>query len=101
MRFYEGGYFLRHIRKMRLLYAERQQQLLQLLQTYLKDQLRVSLSPSGMHLLCWLPEDIDMTKFKDAIQKQQLAIAYVSYFTRNTNYRRPSYSALLPIQNTR
>lgn len=79
--FMEGGYFLRHIRKMRLLYAERQQQLLQLLQTHLKDQLRVSLAPSGMHLLCWLPEGIDMTKFKAAIQKQQLAIAYVSYFT--------------------
>lgn len=79
--FMEGGYFLRHIRKMRLLYAERQQQLLQLLQTHLKDQLRVSVSPSGMHLLCWLPEDIDMPRFKDAIQKQQLAIAFVSYFT--------------------
>lgn len=79
--FMEGGYFLRHIRKMRLLYAERQQQLLQLLQTHLKDQLRVSLSPSGMHLLCWLPEGIDMAKFKDAIQKQQLAISFVSSFS--------------------
>ncbi|AXY76340.1 PLP-dependent aminotransferase family protein [Paraflavitalea soli] len=79
--FMEGGYFLRHIRKMRLLYAERQQQLLHLLQTHLKDQLRVSVAPSGMHVLCWLPEDIDMTKFKEAIQKERLAIAFVSYFT--------------------
>lgn len=79
--FMEGGYFLRHIRKMRLLYAERQQQLLQQLETHLKDELRVSMAPSGMHLLCWLPEDINMAKFKEAVKKHELAIAFVSSFT--------------------
>jgi GntR family transcriptional regulator/MocR family aminotransferase len=79
--FMEGGYFLRHIRKMRLLYAERQQQLLQLLQTQLKDTLQVNMAPSGMHLLCWLPEGIDIDRFKEAIKKRGLAVSFVRSFS--------------------
>lgn len=79
--FMEGGYFLRHIRKMRLLYAERQQQLLSLLQAYMKDYLRVSMAPSGMHLLCWLPEGLNVAKFKEEIKKQQLMVSFVSNFS--------------------
>jgi GntR family transcriptional regulator/MocR family aminotransferase len=79
--FMEGGYFVRHIRKMRLLYAERQQQLISLLQLHCKDYLRISVAPSGMHLLCWLPEGIDIVKFKEAIHQHQLMVTFVNSFT--------------------
>lgn len=85
--FMERGYFVRHIRKMRLLYAERQQQLIGLLQLYCKDYVRISVAASGMHLLCWLPEDIDMVKFKAAIHQHQLVVTFADSFT--LQYRRP------------
>ncbi|WP_315818464.1 hypothetical protein [Paraflavitalea speifideaquila] len=78
---YGRGYFLRHIRKMRFLYAERQQQLLQLLQTQLNDELQVNMAPSGMHLLCWLREGIDIVRFKEGIRKRGLAVSFVRSFS--------------------
>lgn len=79
--FMDGGYFLRHIRKMRLLYAERQQQLLALLKKYLSGVLTVHFTPSGMHLLCWLPERIDLMRLKAALKREQVAVTFVSAFT--------------------
>lgn len=79
--FMEGGYFLRHIRKMRLLYAERQQQLLRLLKKHLKGSLQVHVTPSGMHLICWLPEGIDLKRFREATKREQVAVSFVSSFT--------------------
>lgn len=79
--FMEGGHFLRHIRKMRLLYAERQQLLIQLVLTKLSDYLEVHNTPSGMHLLCWLKEGIDITKLKQEIKSQALSVSFVENFT--------------------
>jgi len=79
--FMEGGYFLRHIRKMRLLYAGRQQLLIQLLNEQLGDYLQPVISPSGMHLLCRLSGKIDLVKFKQEIKKQRLVISFVSEYT--------------------
>ena len=79
--FMEGGHFLRHIRKMRLLYAERQQLLIDLINTKLGDYLQVQHTPSGMHLLCWLKSGIDVAKLKKEVKSQALTAAFVENFT--------------------
>lgn len=80
-RFMEQGYFLRHIRKMRMLYAERQKILTTLLKEELGDYLQVSVKPSGMHLLCQLSEKINLQKFKNEIEKSNLIVSFVNDYT--------------------
>jgi len=57
--FISGGHFARHIRKMRKLYAERQQVLLKAAGSELKGLLELNPSDAGMHLIGWLPEGVD------------------------------------------
>jgi len=80
-KFMEEGHFLRHIRKMRLLYAERQALLLNLLQQHLRDYLRVNASPSGMHLICWLSAQINYDKLREEIKKHELLVNFLDDFT--------------------
>ena len=56
-KFLNDGHFGRHLRRMRKLYAERQRVFLELASKHL-DWLEFEPSPSGMHLLGWLPEGI-------------------------------------------
>lgn len=53
------GHFSAHIRKMRNLYAERQQALLDVLEQHCSGLIRPVASNSGMHLIGWLPEQLD------------------------------------------
>ena len=57
--FISEGHFARHIRKMRALYAERQQTLLKAGKSELNGLLEIRPSNAGMHLTGWLPEGID------------------------------------------
>lgn len=80
-RFMEEGHFLRHIRKMRLLYAERKEILTQLVQEKLGLYCKLTPSSSGMHLVCWLPEQVNMDVLKQAIQQQQLEVSFINDYT--------------------
>jgi GntR family transcriptional regulator / MocR family aminotransferase len=57
--FLEDGHFERHIRRMRVLYRERRDVLIDALRFELGDEVAVSGTDAGMHLIAWLPEDID------------------------------------------
>ncbi len=57
--FIAAGHFTRHIRRMRLLYAERQATLAALLRQELDGLLTLAPSQAGMHLVGWLPSGID------------------------------------------
>ena len=57
--FIEAGHFSRHIRRMRALYAERQAALVAAAQKYLAGLLDVSKDEAGMHLVGWLPENVN------------------------------------------
>jgi len=84
--FMEEGYFLRHIRKMRLLYAERQQILIRLLQDdALKDHIRVDVRPSGMDLVCWLSERIDIRRLKKETRERGLIISFGDFYTQENS----------------
>jgi GntR family transcriptional regulator/MocR family aminotransferase len=50
----ESGAFATHLRRMRRVYADRQQVLLAALSRHLPDHLRADPDPSGMHLVCRL-----------------------------------------------
>jgi len=83
-RFIEDGYFLRHIRKMRLLYAEGQQVLIQLINDHASEYLQPIIAPSGMHLLCRLNDNIDVTKLRQEIKKKKIAVSFTSDFAINS-----------------
>jgi len=53
------GHFDRHIRRMRVLYAERQAALVEAASQRLSGLLEVRPSDAGMHLIGWLPEGVD------------------------------------------
>jgi GntR family transcriptional regulator/MocR family aminotransferase len=52
--FMAEGHFTRHLRKMRLLYLERRDALVDALERELGDSLEVSVPEAGMHLVAWL-----------------------------------------------
>ncbi|MGF1470221.1 MAG: PLP-dependent aminotransferase family protein [Rubrobacteraceae bacterium] len=58
-RFISEGHFARHIRRMRKLYAERQAALVGAAARDLSALLEVRPAKAGMHLVGWLPEDVD------------------------------------------
>ncbi len=60
--FIREGHFARHIRRMRVLYAERQQALVNAAKSELKELLEIRPSDAGMHLLGWLPPQVDDQK---------------------------------------
>lgn len=53
--FISEGHFARHLRKMRALYRERRDTLIEALQRELGDLLEVDVPEAGMHLVAWLP----------------------------------------------
>ncbi len=57
--FINTGQFVRHIRRMRALYAERQHALVRAAEGKLAEKLELEPTEAGMHLLGWLPEGID------------------------------------------
>ena len=57
--FISAGHFARHIRKMRKLYAERQQVLLKAARSELNGLLELKPNEAGMHAIGWLPEEVD------------------------------------------
>ncbi len=56
--FIRGGHFARHIRRMRVLYQEKQKNLLDASSQYLSDLLMLEPSDAGMHLVGWLPAPV-------------------------------------------
>jgi GntR family transcriptional regulator/MocR family aminotransferase len=67
--FMAEGHFARHIRRMRVLYAERQGYLLDAARHKLAGLLEIEMAEAGMHLPAWLPEAVD-----DVAAYQQAAI---------------------------
>src|SRR5258708_2798786 len=57
--FITKGYFLRHIRHMREIYAARRAILVELLQQELGDLVEVQPPQAGLHLVCWFPPEMD------------------------------------------
>src|SRR5919202_636577 len=58
-RFIEEDHFARHLRRMRVLYAERQAALVRALERELGDWVEITSPEAGLQLVAWLPEGVD------------------------------------------
>jgi GntR family transcriptional regulator/MocR family aminotransferase len=77
--FISEGHLDRHIRRMRNVYAQQHQDLVELLQRILPTELgQVQPCDQGMHMVVWLREDIDDTEVVAAAVAQDVAVRAVS-----------------------
>ena len=81
--FIAKGHFIRHLRRMRKLYADRQQILLDAAAKELDGLLRVEESPAGMQLLAWLPSGANDKKASECaasggINTIPLSLCYIT-----------------------
>jgi Transcriptional regulators containing a DNA-binding HTH domain and an aminotransferase domain (MocR family) and their eukaryotic orthologs len=78
--FITEGHFTRHVRRMRALYADRQQRLVALAGAELSGLLSVAASPSGLHLLGWLPRGVSDRVVSDALAARGVEAPPLSRF---------------------
>jgi GntR family transcriptional regulator/MocR family aminotransferase len=79
--FIAEGHFARHIRRMRALYAHRQQVLVDAVQRELSGLLHVPPSDAGMHLVGWLPDGVDDEAVSRRAAAQGIAAVPLSAYT--------------------
>jgi GntR family transcriptional regulator / MocR family aminotransferase len=85
--FMAEGHFARHIRRMRVLYAERQTALVEAAQQ-LSAWLIIRPSAAGMHTLGWLPEESDDQAIAQLAAQHQVITHPLSHFCIEPSKRR-------------
>jgi GntR family transcriptional regulator / MocR family aminotransferase len=86
--FIARGEFTRHIRRMRGLYAERRDYLLSCAAQYLGGKLRLERTPSGLHLVGWLPEAADEWELAKLADQHGVIVFPLSAFRLGASSRR-------------
>lgn len=86
-RFITEGHLLRHLRRMRELYPQRQQALIDALASASKGQLVLQPSEQGMHLLHELPAGRDDQSLPARAQEAGILVAPLSRYTINSRRR--------------
>lgn len=76
--FINGGYFARHIRRMRTLYETRQHILVQECQKHLSEWLTISPAAAGRHLIGWLKEGLSDTHIAQLAAQHNVSVTAVS-----------------------
>lgn len=79
--FIEEGHFSRHIRRMRVLYEERQEVLVAAAKRELSGLLDVSPAEAGMHLVGWLPEDVSDKAASESAARHRVKAAPLSAYS--------------------
>ncbi len=75
------GHFVRHIRRMRVLYAERQVLLREAISQHLSSLLEVQRDPAGTHLVAWLPPEVDGEQVVRLARERDLVVQALSFFS--------------------
>jgi len=88
--FIAGGFFARHLRRMRMIYATRQRALLSAARSELSEILDLRASDAGMHLIGWLREDVDDQQAADAAAREGIEVTPLSAYA----LQRPKRGAL-------
>jgi GntR family transcriptional regulator / MocR family aminotransferase len=99
--FIDAGHFERHLRRMRLLYRERQDALVSAASRHLAGLLEVQAARGGMHLVGWLPPGIDDRAATRAARAEGIMVAPLSFFARVRRRRGAlllGYAGLTPEQ---
>ena len=86
--FIEEGHFARHIRRMRLLYEERQNTLKEAVAQELGGLMRASSADAGMHLVGWLPAGFDDRQVAALARQNGLVATAVSDYSLE-HYHKP------------
>ncbi len=79
-KFIGDGHFVRHVRRMRTLYEERQQTLIAECEKNLAGLLDVKKADAGMHVVGWLPEGVSDTAISRKAAEQNLKLAPISAY---------------------
>jgi GntR family transcriptional regulator/MocR family aminotransferase len=79
--FLAQGYFARHVRRMRLLYRERRNALVDALTQELGKRLEVTVPEAGMHLVVWLPSGMSAQAIAQRAAASGLHILPISQFS--------------------
>ncbi len=79
-RFIEEGHFTRHIRKMRMLYKQRQDYFISEINKELEPLLKINPSGAGMHLIGWLPKNFDDADISKRAKQNMLYVNPLSYY---------------------
>src|SRR5215813_13784839 len=78
--FIEEGHFTRHLRRMRKLYGSRQSFLLEVARAELSGLLEIQQSEAGMHLIGWLPPEVNDTDAARAASRHNVQALPLSAF---------------------
>lgn len=79
--FINEGHFARHMRRMRSLYAERQQVLVEAARRDLKGLLEVEPAEAGMHLVGWLPEGVSDVGASESAARRGVDVSPLSAYS--------------------
>jgi GntR family transcriptional regulator/MocR family aminotransferase len=90
--FINEGHFGRHIRKMRILYAERQKTLVSALGEYLGDVAEAQVADAGMHIIAWLKGGLSGETIATEALKHGVYVPPLSFYCMNA---RPPEGLLL------
>ncbi|MDT5270188.1 MAG: GntR family transcriptional regulator / MocR family aminotransferase [Acidobacteriota bacterium] len=85
--FISERHFARHIRRMRGMYEERQQALVEVARKTLKGMLEVAPAKAGMHLIGWLPDGVSDREVSRRAAEAGLNLAPVSAYCINQKLR--------------
>lgn len=79
--FIGDGHFVRHVRRMRTLYEQRQQTLIAECEKNLAGLLDVKKADAGMHVVGWLPEGVSDKGISEKAAEQNLKLAPISAYS--------------------
>jgi GntR family transcriptional regulator/MocR family aminotransferase len=83
--FIAEGHFARHIRRMRTLYKERQNILIDEVRRNLQGLLEMETDDAGMHLVGWLPDNFDDRKVSEKAAAENIRLSPMSEHFINKN----------------
>ncbi len=81
------GHFMRHIRRSRVAYAERQERLLERLAKETPGILHANADPAGMSLIGWLPTGVSDTEVAERLASAGIFAPPLSYFAMEAQAR--------------
>jgi GntR family transcriptional regulator/MocR family aminotransferase len=78
--FIAEGHLARHIRRTRVLYAERQAALVAGARRHLADQLEIEVAAAGLHLVGWLPDGVDDRAVAQRLAEADIEVMPISAY---------------------
>jgi GntR family transcriptional regulator/MocR family aminotransferase len=86
--FIAEGHFARHVRRMRALYEERQQILIDEVKRKLEGLLEMKADAAGMHLVGWLPDNFDDREASQKAAAENISLMPISDYCINSYPRK-------------